>query len=83
MSRLINHYQYQQLTHFRRGIARAVVTGDTATMNRTIGMVQGYLIGLVDAGEIDHGDMTALEAETFAGVDFLLNARKAANASQH
>lgn len=79
MSRLIGHQQYTQLASMRQRTIDSAERGSNVGMYHNIGMVQGYLLGLLDAGEIDAGDMAALEAETFANLDFLLNAQKAAN----
>lgn len=80
MRRLISQEQYAQLNNFRGRIAEAVKTGNHSGMYHAIGLAQGYLLGLQDAGEIDADILAALETETFAGLDFLLNARKAAHA---
>lgn len=81
MRRLISQEQYGQLGSFRARIAEAVKTGNHVAMYHAIGLAQGYLIGLQDAGEIDADILAELETETFAGLDFLLNARKAAHAN--
>lgn len=80
MSRLIELPQYDMLTALRSKVAEAVNAGSAEETHRTIGMVQGYLIGLHTAGEIDAHDVQALETETLENVHFLLNARKAGNA---
>lgn len=80
MSRLINQEQYQALLCIRSDIFKAIRSGNTGATQHGLGMAQGYLIGLRDAGEIDDAIMNALEAETFNSVDFMLNARRAANA---
>jgi hypothetical protein len=80
MSRIIDLKQYDVLTSLRTKVSAAVAANNPEETHRTIGMVQGYLIGLHTAGEIDTGDVQSLEAETLANVQFLLNARKAANA---
>ncbi|MGA8147796.1 MAG: hypothetical protein WB870_09520 [Gallionellaceae bacterium] len=80
MTRLIEMSQYDTLTALRRKVTEAVHAGDAAETHRTIGMVQGYLIGLHAAGEIDARDVHSLEAETLGSVHFLLNARNGANA---
>jgi hypothetical protein len=79
MSRLIEMTQYDTLTRLRGKVTEAIQKGDAAEMHRTTGMVQGYLIGLHTAGEIDAHDVETLEAETLQTVDFLLNARRANN----
>lgn len=80
MRRLISHGQYRELLAMRQDIARAILHGNSVATQHGIGMAQGYLLGLRAAGEIDDDIMTALEAETFSGVDFMLNARRGANA---
>jgi hypothetical protein len=77
MSLVINHQQYDVLASLRKQVTAAVIANNPEETNRTVGMVQGYLIGLHTAGEIDAGDVRSLEAETLAGMDFLLNARRA------
>jgi adenylate kinase len=78
MSSVIDMNQYDMLAGLRRNVAAAISTNNAVDMHRTIGIVQGYLIGLHIAGEIDAHDVESLEKETLANVDFLLNARKAA-----
>lgn len=78
MSRVINPGQYDVLTSLRNKVAAAVAANSPEDTHRTLGMVQGYLIGLHTAGEIDINDVRSLEAETMANVNFLLNARKGA-----
>ena len=78
MSRLIELQQYDMLTALRGKVVEAVNAGSGEETFRTIGMVQGYLIGLHTAGEIDAHDVQALEAETLESLHFLLNARRAA-----
>lgn len=80
MRRLISQEQYRQLEHFRARITEAIKTGNHSNMYHAIGLAQGYLMGLLDAGDIDADVMAALETETFANLDFLLNARKVAHA---
>ena len=80
MSRVIDMGQYDTLTTLRNKVAAAISTNSPEETYRSIGMVQGYLIGLHAAGEIDAGDVQSLEAETMANVNFMMNARKAANA---
>jgi hypothetical protein len=76
MSLVINLQQYETLTSLRNKIAAAISANEHEEMYRAIGMVQGYLIGLFKAGEIDANDVQSLEAETLANVDFMLNARR-------
>lgn len=77
MSLVINLQQYETLTSLRNKIAAAIGANNAEEMYRAIGMVQGYLVGLFTAGEIDANDVKSLEAETMANVDFMLNAREA------
>lgn len=79
MSRLIDMTQYDTLTALRGKVTAAISANSAEETHRTIGMVQGYLIGLHTAGEIDVHDVQSLEAETLESVHFLLNARKAGN----
>lgn len=80
MSRIIELAQYDTLTNLRNKVSASIAANNPDETNRTIGMVQGYLIGLHAAGEIDINDVKTLEAETLANVQFLMNARKACNA---
>jgi hypothetical protein len=80
MSRVIDLKQYDTLALLRNKVCAAVAANSAEETHRTIGMVQGYLIGLHTAGEIDACDVQSLEAETLANVQFLLNARKGCNA---
>lgn len=81
MSLLINHDQYNQLALLRQNMAVAVLRNDADATQRSMGMIQGYLLGLYAAGEIDFGDVQALENESMQGITFLMNARKAGLAS--
>lgn len=81
MSLVINLNQYDMLTALRNKVAAAIAANSPEDTHRTIGMVQGYLIGLHTAGEIDAQDVKSLEAETMANVDFMLNARRVGNAN--
>lgn len=81
MSRLMNHDQYNQLALLRQNMAVAVLRNNSDATQRSMGMVQGYLLGLYAAGEIDFGDVQALEDEVMQGITFLMNARKAGLAS--
>lgn len=80
MSYSINAQQYDALTALRGRVAAAITANSTEETHRTIGMVQGYLVGLFTAGEIDAHDVKSLEEETLASVHFLLDARKAGHA---
>lgn len=80
MSLLMNHDQYNQLALLRQNMAVAVLGNDDAATQRSMGMVQGYLLGLYAAGEIDFGDVQALEDESMQGITFLMNVRKAGRA---
>lgn len=81
MSRVINAQQYDALTAIRGRVAAAIAANSAEETHRTIGMVQGYLVGLFTAGEIDAHDVKSLEEETLANVNFMLNARKAGHAN--
>lgn len=81
MSRLMNAEQHNQLMLLRGNMAAAVLRNETYITERCIGMVQGYLLGLYAANEIDFGDVQSLEAEVMQGINFLVNARKAGHAS--
>lgn len=77
MSRVINAQQYDALTAIRGRVTAAISANNPEDTHRAIGMVQGYLIGLFTAGEIDAFDVKSLEEETLVNVNFMLNARKA------
>lgn len=77
MSRVIDPAQYDQLTVLRNKVAAAVSENNNDEINRTVGMVQGYLIGLFTAGEIDAHDVQSLEVETLSNVYFMKNAKNA------
>lgn len=79
MSRLIDLLQYDMLTTLRDKVAAAIADNNNDEMHRTIGQVQGFLIGLHTAGEIDAHDVKTLEEETLANVYFMKNARKVCN----
>lgn len=81
MSLLINHEYHQQLTLMNGNMASAVLANDAEATQRSMGMIQGYLLGLYAAGEIDFGDVQALENESMQGITFLMNARKAGHAN--
>lgn len=77
MSCHLTQSQYDTLAMLRNKICAAISANSVDETNRTIGMVQGYLIGLYTAGEIDVIDVQSLETEALANVQFLLNARRA------
>lgn len=79
MSRVIDLKQYDTLTALRNKVTAAISANSAEDTHRSIGMVQGYLIGLFTAGEIDAHDVQSLEAETLENVHFLLNARRVGN----
>lgn len=80
MSRLMNADQHSQLMLLRGNMAASVLANDAEATQRCMGMVQGYLLGLHAASEIDFGDVQALENESMQGITFLMNARKAGQA---
>ncbi len=80
MSRLMNAEHYNQLMLLRDNMAASVLANDTDATQRGMGMLQGFLLGLHAANEIDSGDVQALEDEVMHGIAFLMNARKAGNA---
>lgn len=75
MSMLIQHEQYNTLLSMRNRISAQVVQGNDLATHTAVGMLQGYLIGLRDAGEIDAACVTALESEMLEGISFLVNAQ--------
>jgi hypothetical protein len=77
MSRLVQHEQYEVMLGMRNSISKAVAAGSDLETHAAIGRLQGYLIGLHTAGEIDKGDVAVLEADMMSGISFLLNAQKA------
>lgn len=77
MSRLMNADQHSQLMLLRGNMAASVLANDAEATQRCMGMVQGYLLGLYAANEIDFGDVQALEDEVMQGITFLMNVRKA------
>lgn len=81
MSRLMNADQHNQLMLLRGNMAASVLANDAEATQRCMGMVQGYLLGLYAASEIDFGDVQALEDEVMGGMTFLMNARKAGHAN--
>lgn len=83
MSRLMNAEQHQQLMLLRGNVARAVQAGSPDETQRTLGIVQGFLLGLHAANEIDSGDVVAFDAEVQADLAFLYAARDAAARSSH
>lgn len=80
MSRLMNADQHNQLMLLRGNIVVSVLANNPEAIQRSMGIVQGYLLGLYAANEIDFGDVQALEDEVMGGMTFLMNARKAGNA---
>ncbi|HAF44693.1 MAG TPA: hypothetical protein DCK83_07075 [Gallionellaceae bacterium] len=80
MSRLVQYEQYDMMLSLRNGISQAVATGSEAEAHAAVGRLQGYLIGLHTAGEIEKGDVAVLEADMMSGIAFLYNARKAGHA---
>lgn len=76
----IEHAQYETLLSMRNRISAQVVAGNDLATHTAIGMLQGYLIGLCEAGEIDKASVTALESEMLGGISFLVNAQKAGHA---
>ncbi|OGS90826.1 MAG: hypothetical protein A2Z95_06050 [Gallionellales bacterium GWA2_60_18] len=81
MSRLMNPDQHRQLLLLRTNLAASVLAGDASDTQHRLGMVQGYLIGLHAADEIDFGDLQALENDITQGMAFLVNARKGSRAN--
>ena len=80
MSRLMNAEQHSQLMLLRGNIVVSVLANNPEAIQRSMGIVQGYLLGLYAANEIDFGDVQALEDEVMGGVTFLMNVRKAGRA---
>lgn len=81
MSYFINADQHNQLMLLRNNMAASVLRNDPEAVQRSMGMVQGYLLGLYSSGEIDFGDVQSLEDEAMQGITFLMNARKVSNAN--
>lgn len=81
MSYFINADQHNQLMLLRNNMAASVLRNDPEAVQRSMGMVQGYLLGLYSSGEIDFGDVQSLEDEAMQGITFLMNARKVGNAN--
>lgn len=81
MSRLMNAEQHSQLMLLRNNLSNAVLADDADRTQRSLGIVQGFLLGLHAAQEIDFSDVQALEDEVTHGLSFLVNARKAAHAN--
>lgn len=71
---------HSQLMLLRGNMAASVLANDAEATQRSMGILQGYLLGLYAAGEIDFGDVQALEDESMQGITFLMNARKAGHA---
>jgi len=63
MSRLMNADQHNQLMLLRGNIVVSVLANNPEAIQRSMGIVQGYLLGLYAANEIDFGDVQALEDE--------------------
>lgn len=80
MSRLMNADQHNQLMLLRKNMVSSVMLGDADATQRSMGILQGYLLGLFSSGEIDFNDVQALEDEAMQGISFLMNARKASHA---
>lgn len=80
MSRLMNADQHNQLMLLRGNLAQAVLANDADRTQRSLGMVQGFLLGLHAAEEIEFADVQALEDEVTQGLSFLVNARKVSHA---
>jgi hypothetical protein len=80
MSRVIQHEQYAALLKMRNRISANVMAGNDLATHTAVGMLQGYLIGLCDAGEIDAASAASLENDMLSGIGFLVNAQKAGHA---
>ena len=80
MSRLVQYEQYNVMLGLRNGISQAMESGSELEVHAAVGRLQGYLIGLQTAGEIEKSDGAVLEADMMSGIDFLYNARKAGHA---
>jgi hypothetical protein len=80
MSRVIQYEHYDALLRMRNRISANVMAGNDLATHTSVGMLQGYLIGLCDAGEIDSAIVTMLENEMLSGISFLVNAQKAGHA---
>lgn len=76
MSRLMDAGQHSQLMLLRDNLAVQALAGNSNATQRCLGMVQGFLLGLHAAGEIDFGDVRALTEEVVQSVTFLVNARR-------
>lgn len=79
----MNAELHQQLMMLRGNVAKAVQANSPDETQRTLGIVQGFLIGLHAANEIDSGDVIAFDAEVQADLAFLYAARDAASRSSH
>jgi hypothetical protein len=79
MSRLVQHEQYATLLRLRNVVSAAVAARNELETHTAIGRLQGFLIGLHSAGEIEADDVTTLENDMLSGISFLINARKAGN----
>lgn len=80
MSRVIQYEQYDALLRMRNRISAHVIAGNDLATHTAVGMLQGYLIGLCDAGEIDAASVASLENDMLSGIGFLVNAQKAGHA---
>lgn len=80
MSRLMDAGQHQQLMLMRGNLAAQALAGNSNATQRCLGMVQGFLLGLHAAGEIEFGDVQALEDEVVQSITFLVNAREGCRA---
>ena len=76
----MNADQHNQLMLLRRNLTQAVLANDADRTQRSLGMVQGFLLGLHAADEIEFADMQALEDDVTQGLSFLVNARKVSHA---
>jgi len=81
MSRLIQPEHYNQLMLLRNNMAASVLASDADATQRSMGMLQGFLLGLYSANEIDFGDVQSLEDEAMQGITFLMNARRVSHAN--
>jgi hypothetical protein len=77
MSRLVQHEQLAMLTNLRAALSISISAKNGEEMYRDIGKVQGFLLGLQVAGEIDAETMKSLEDEVMYEVIFQLNLVKA------
>lgn len=80
-SRLMNPEQHKQLMLLRGNVARAVQANSPDETQRTLGIVQGFMLGLHAAGEIDADDVRAFDADVQRDLALLYAARDAARCS--